>query len=222
MFGVIPAFWQRRVTGGGGLVVIYEGGHNVPGVVGGLALTKRNEFAARLTTFTTFDFSDVTLGAAVNGLSRVRNTITIQLATSQTAPTPTVNFDESNGRFNTSPETTRPPSNNYFIENLEISDTIPFIINFTPAVPAFAFFATDIGDFGGQVQLRVTKSDTSTVTYTMEIEASTANGNCYFWGIVDTSGTTYTKVEFFSDTPGTEDFYGIDDIIAVPASYIIP
>lgn len=50
------------------------------------------------------------------------------------------------------------------------------------------------------------------------------DGALYFWGFVDTTGTTYTKLKFYcNDLPeGDEDFWGFDDMIFCTDSDIIP
>lgn len=232
MFNVIPAFWQRRSAGPpAGDVTIYEGeGTTGYGTVDGPALTKQTEFLARLTGYAKLTFDDVidpftgvySHGDPLLGVGFVKNTVTATFSCVTPAGTEKISSDTSNGRYNTTPagefsEFLDP----LFADGLKISITAPITISWSPAIAAFGFFATDIGDFAGVVGLRLTKSDTSTIDYPLTYLVP-SDGNLYFWGIVDTTGTTYTKIEFIDSSGTTEDFFGLDDIVYVPASYIIP
>jgi hypothetical protein len=233
MFNIVPAFWQRRGTPPPtGDVTIYEGeGTTGYGVVDGPALTKQTEFLARLTGYAKLTFDDVinpftgvyNAGDPVLGVGFVKNTVTATF--SSTAPTgfEQIDSDTSSGRYNTTPvgefsEFLDP----LFANNLQISDTDPITISFSPPIAALGFFVTDIGDFAGLVGIKLTKdAGAGTITYPLTYLVN-SDGNLYFWGIVDTTGTLYTKVEFVSTSGTLEDLMGLDDIVYVPASYIIP
>lgn len=230
MFGVIPAFWQRRgTTPPIGDVTIYEGGHTVPQEVGGTALAQHDLFVARLDTFAMLAFDEEVSpgvpvyapGDPVLGVGFARNGITMTMSCSSPSGIEEISADTTSGRFNTTPLSFADVVE-LFADNLKISSSAPITLNFSPNVAAFGFYATDIGDFGGVVKLRLTKNDATTIEYTMLIDVSTTNGNVYFWGIVDTTGTTYSKVEFISSDPGLDDFFGLDDIIYVDDTYILP
>ena len=96
-----------------------------------------------------------------------------------------------------------------------------FEIEFTTvAVAAFGFYGTDIGDFGGQVQ--VTLRDTGNVSTTYTI-ANTVGGNpqgaLLFWGFIDSS-KAYNKVTF-GNTAGGVDAFGFDDMVVGDARQIV-
>jgi hypothetical protein len=232
MFNIVPAFWQRRGTAPpAGDVTIYEGaGTTGEGVVDGPALDEQTAFLARLTGYSKLTFDELVSpfvgvynsGDPILGVGFVKNTITATFSCVTPAGTEQISSDTLNGRYNTTPASEiSPVLDPLYADGLKISITAPITISFSPAVAAFGFFATDIGDFAGVVGLRLTKSDTTTITYPLTFVTS-LNGNLYFWGIVDTTGTTYTKLEFIDSSGTTEDFFGLDDLVYVPASYIIP
>jgi hypothetical protein len=88
-----------------------------------------------------------------------------------------------------------------------------FGITFSGPIAAFGFYATDIGDFGGQ--LTVTLTDTSNVTTTLTVPnligsggSQPENGSVLYFGFYDTSDT-YTSITFGNSN--TSDGFGFDD-----------
>ncbi len=83
-----------------------------------------------------------------------------------------------------------------------------FNLAFSSGVSAFGFYATDIGDFGGQLTL--TLSDGTTVNITIPTSNNSVDGNEVFWGFYDPN-ESYTNIAFGDTAAGTDDF-GFDDM----------
>jgi hypothetical protein len=96
-----------------------------------------------------------------------------------------------------------------------------FTLNFSSAQSAFGFFATDIGDGGGQLTLRFLLADNvTTVDRTVPTLASgSANtGSVFFYGVFDTV-QPFTRVTFTYNSAAADGF-GIDDITIAQASQV--
>jgi len=88
------------------------------------------------------------------------------------------------------------------------TSTSNFTVTFSQPVAAFGFYATDVGDIGGQ--LTVTTVNGGSHVYTV---ANTLNGNdgsLLFWGIIDTANP-FLSVSFGNSAAG-DDFFGFDDL----------
>jgi len=86
-----------------------------------------------------------------------------------------------------------------------------FAVTFDKPVAAFGFWATDIGDFGGQVVLTLTNGGTETINIGNTTGSSgTIGGGVLFFGLLKTAGETFTSVTF-GTTAGGFDFFGFDD-----------
>lgn len=236
MFNVIPAFWQRRSAGPpAGDVTIYEGeGTTGYGTVDGPALTKQTEFLARLTGYAKLTFDDVidpftgvySDGDPLLGVGFVKNTVTATFSVASPEGTEKISSNTSSGRYNTTPVSEYSEFlDPLFAEGLPILPSASTVLSFSTPIAALGFFATDIGDFAGTISLRLTKFGGGTVDYPLTYLVP-GDSNLYFWGIVDTTGTTYTQLELIGNydefDPDSIDFFGLDDIVYVPASYIIP
>lgn len=96
-----------------------------------------------------------------------------------------------------------------------------FQIDFTSAISAFGFYATDIGDFDNQ--LIITLEDTSGVTTEFTVDHSTDIGNydnsLLFWGFQDL-GNDYTSLSF-SNTGLGGDVFAFDDMVIGDKEQII-
>jgi len=92
------------------------------------------------------------------------------------------------------------------VKYLETSSS--FRVDFDSAVAAFGFYATDIGDFGGQVTL--TTINGGTVTHTIDNTVNGRGGSVLFWGIVDTDHL-FTSVQFGNTAAGV-DYFGFDQM----------
>lgn len=86
-----------------------------------------------------------------------------------------------------------------------------FNLAFSDPIAAFGFFATDIGDFNGQVTMDLTRSSDNGVTHL--VIPNTLNGpnaSLLFFGFID-AGETYTNISFGNTATGS-DFFGFDDM----------
>ncbi len=112
------------------------------------------------------------------------------------------------GRFATSGTT--------FVETGSGGD---FNIAFNTSISAFGFFATDIGDFGNSLGLRLTLTGGGTVDLDVPNTVNSPDGSLLFFGFVDTVDT-YTNISFFND-PGGDDVFGFDDLIVGDAGQVV-
>lgn len=125
----------------------------------------------------------------------------------------TVNNSTLLGRWNTTSGGSKWLDNCTSSVDDSASEQIAF--NFASPISAFGAYFTDLGDFGGTVTLRLTRSDLTTTTYTLTTGSS--SGSLAFWGFVDATNT-YTKIEFFTTAPG--DVWGMDDVVFGPFSIL--
>jgi hypothetical protein len=84
-----------------------------------------------------------------------------------------------------------------------------FYIEFSQPIAAFGFYATDIGDFSGQVVVELTNGGNR--TYTMPNTVDGLGGSVLFYGIIeDDPALQFTKVSFGNTAAGA-DVFGFDD-----------
>lgn len=81
-----------------------------------------------------------------------------------------------------------------------------FSLVFDQAQVAFGFFATDIGDFGGQLSVSFDGGPAIDVPHRLGSGGST-NGDGLFWGII--ADTAFNTVNLLNSD--TSDFFGFDD-----------
>lgn len=97
-----------------------------------------------------------------------------------------------------------------------------FTVNFSDAIAAFGFYATDIGDYGGQLQLQLTNSlgvvSLLNVGNTIGSNGSTSGSNLYF-GFYDTANT-YTSISFLNSSGS--DGFGFDDLSVGSVTQVMP
>lgn len=109
---------------------------------------------------------------------------------------------KSNGRFPTS-------GTKYWSINVT---TGQFFLEFAADVAAFGFYATDVGDFGGDLSLQITKSGGSTDTLTVSSGSQTDGGVLYFGLIAGGAADVFKRIDFLS-TGGTQnETFGYDDM----------
>ena len=89
---------------------------------------------------------------------------------------------------------------------LEMSGT--FTVNFSQPVAAFGFFASDIGDFNGQVTLELSNGEMLIIP-TDPNNAAELDGSLLYFGVIDT--TTFSSVTF-GNTQAGFDTFGFDDL----------
>lgn len=147
-----------------------------------------NIIGAQVETFESF--AD---GTSLNGAGIVVNfgpdTATMQGA----APLSEVRSSPGAGRFAIS-------GSNYV--NCALGDTCT--LTFSAPQAAFGFFGTDIGDFSGQLTLRLDGVDLINVPHSV----NAPSGSALYFGLIDTANP-FTTVEFLNS--GTGDSFGFDD-----------
>jgi len=102
-----------------------------------------------------------------------------------------------------------PISGNNYLE----TDAAALTLTFAAPVTSFGFFATDIGDFGGQLSLVFAgaRRVTETVPHSLGTGArSPQDGSVLFFGYMD-AANPFTSVQF-SDS-ASSDTFGLDDAV---------
>jgi hypothetical protein len=97
--------------------------------------------------------------------------------------------------------------------NCALGDTCR--LTFSVPQVAFGFFGTDIGDFNGQLTLRLDGVDLVTVPHTV----AGPNGSGLFFGLIDTANP-FTTIEFLNS--GTGDSFGFDSFTIGTREQIVP
>ncbi len=86
--------------------------------------------------------------------------------------------------------------------NCALGDTC--ILTFSAPQAAFGFFGTDIGDFSGQLTLRLDGVDLINVPHSV----NAPSGSALYFGLIDTANP-FTTIEFLNS--GTGDSFGFDN-----------
>jgi hypothetical protein len=102
------------------------------------------------------------------------------------------------GRFNTT------PGGSQYWEASSV-----FTIAFSAPISAFGFYATDIGDFNGQVTLQASNGVVTNLVIPNTVLGP--DGSLLFYGFIDTVNS-YTSIVFGNTAAGV-DFFGFDDMI---------
>jgi hypothetical protein len=98
--------------------------------------------------------------------------------------------------------------------------TQTFYIEFTEPIAAFGFYATDIGDYSGQVVVELVNGGNR--TYTIPNSISNPGGSVLFYGVIeDDPGLQFTRVNFGNTAAGT-DYFGFDDFTIGTLEQIMP
>ncbi len=227
MFMCGPAFWQQfgEDTPPPGGFILYEGYTESPDEIPfpptatGTAETARADLLATVSALAIEDFEIYSGFDDLNTVGRTLNGIAF---TCTSASGQIYDFDDGLGRYNTTWG-----GANYANLVLVASD-YEVTFNFSPAISIFGIYITDAGDYPTPValQVRLTKSDTSTVTYTINFTTATINGGAIFWGFTD-DADTYTAVTFtrpvdsVTEPDVLTDAIGFDDLFFAPASYLL-
>lgn len=82
-----------------------------------------------------------------------------------------------------------------------------FTLTFSTAQAAFGFYGTDIGDFGGQLSIKLDGGAPITVPHSLGSSGSTS-GHTLFFGVIDVA-SPFTTVQFLNTD--TSDAFGFDD-----------
>ncbi len=174
----------------------------------------RSAFLANFTTFFEEDFEDVPVGPAAGGVNLNFGSINASL----TGPGEVREFPPGlNNRFATSGE-------RYFDTQANPNDPTdsspPFTVTFDQPIAAFGFYATDVGDFGGQIELIL---DGNAVDVINVPNFTGSNGSTdpsvLFFGF--TSDVDFNEIVFTS-TAEDADGFGFDDMVFGRRGQIIP
>ena len=95
-----------------------------------------------------------------------------------------------------------------------------FSVEFSAPVSAFGFYGTDIGDFNGQLKIRLIDSSDVSVDKLVESTQNGPDGSLLFWGFIDPTAT-YKKIEFDFTAEGADGF-GFDDFVVGDPKQISP
>lgn len=103
-----------------------------------------------------------------------------------------------------------PHSGNNFLETTSTN----FRITFSDSIAAFGFFATDIGEFGGDLRIRLGLSGGGTTDIDVPNNTSSQfDGSALFFGLIaGNSSETFTSVTFFDAVTGSGDVFAFDDM----------
>lgn len=179
--------------------VIYFGENQTPAAsVSGAPLTARNSFLSSLVGVGSQGFESIALGT--------EPPIAISFPGSTGSITATISGDgevrdfSTAGRFNT----TSGGSRFYSSEG-------EFTLIFSSAISAFGFYGTDIGDFNGQITLRLTDTGGSITNLVVPNTINGANASLLFYGFIDPL-KSYTRIAFGNTAEGV-DFFGFDDFV---------
>ena len=200
----------------------------VPSVVTAPLIAERQRFLQLFdNTVQSYDFETKTAGqtppfeATFTGSGGSLIKATLAGSTDQRV----VDRDEA-GRFNTTPNLPAGDPGKYWRVNA--SGQGQFSISFDRAISAFAFYGTDIGDFGGLLSLVLTPSDTTLAAETVIVRPQTsqaaANGLALFYGFADRE-RAYSKITFVTSgnllDGSMTDYFGFDDFIVADSGQFI-
>jgi len=127
------------------------------------------------------------------------------------------------GRYNMTPGLPELPSG-FPSFGSWVASSMSFTYSLSTAVSAMAFFATDLGDFDGSIELELLLGTSSVFKQALDTVGSlpgttpqqAVNGNLVFFGVVGTSSSdTFNQIRFnLTQVPGGEiDWVGIDSLI---------
>lgn len=90
--------------------------------------------------------------------------------------------------------------------NVGSTDAASFNLTFSSPQAAFGFFATDIGDFQGQLTVSLDGGTPFVIPHT----SPSPDGAALFWGVIDVDNP-FTTVTFANTVTTLEDAFGFDD-----------
>lgn len=203
-------------SGGGGPapvgLVWFEAEDQFPGdVVTPGVQAERDSFMAELSVSGSEGFEGYAIGHSMVGQSITVNGVTATFskgAIEGVDPGDWFEGDPTNlaGRFNTTPPGF-PGAYKWLAFGAALTMTS---VTFSTPIAALGFFATDMGDFSGQVSMTLHKSGGGTVTKNLSHTVNGDSGSLMFVGFVDDTDT-YAQVDILATT--TAEYIGIDDIV---------
>jgi hypothetical protein len=100
-------------------------------------------------------------------------------------------------------------SGNNFVETQSTNFTVGFGSN----VAAFGFYGMDIGEFGGDLWIRVHQAGGGTVDVDVPNVINGADGSDLYFGLIAASaGEEFTSIEFFDKSGTGADLFAFDDM----------
>lgn len=197
------ALWAAATQAATAAPTTYFGLNAAPaGLVSGAPLEARTQFLAGLApTVTSQGFEGFAVGttAGAAGLGLTFNGSNGPLGATIAGDGSVAN-SIADGRFNTT------PGGSKWWETAG-----DFRISFSTAISAFGFYATDVGDFAGVLELDLL--DVTGAVSSLMIGSFTggASGSLLFFGLIDTANS-YTDMRFRFTGAGV-DFFGFDDMV---------
>lgn len=179
-------------------------------VVGTVSLAARGAFLSQLSGVGNETFESFSPGTAAPLNLNFPNGLTAQLNGSNCIDTTTgVGF--CGGVGTTNPGRWATSGTNFW----EVNSGGAFTITFGTEISAFGFYATDVGDFNGQLVVTLTDSNNVETSFTVDHSQGIGNedNSLLFWGFID-QNKTY-KSAAFSDAGGASsaDIFGFDDMV---------
>lgn len=235
-------FWSAPGDDGGALTFYFEENLTPAETVAGTPVTERADFMARLSgttaeTFESYSVGNTSVASTLNGTTCTIKRLVVQINggftdTEEVELDPDIDDDTANDRFNTTSGgskwldlTVQTGSDGFWPSGLwEDRSIVRFA--FSTAIAAFGFYGTDWGDFatGQDIQIRLTDSDANVTTHTVvSSDVDRPGGALIFWGFVDSTGTTYTKVEILidqADGVSPLEGLGVDDLVFCTPAYL--
>lgn len=175
--------------------------------------TKRAQFLAALTgTVASYGFENKAVGqAAPQSFTLANSGGSLSVSVTGTGVVDDGSTFGGTGQFNTTAAGSK-----FWYASISAGT---LTLNFASPIAAFGCYLTDLRDFGGTVTLRLTKSAGGTVD--VPIAVTGGDANLAFVGIVDTVDT-YSAAQFIVTGASASDFVGMDDVVAVASSQVIP
>ena len=88
-----------------------------------------------------------------------------------------------------------------------------FVVEFNESVAAFGFFGIDIGDFGGQLMVRLNDQNDTVLTVNNSIGSwGSTDGSVLFFGIIAEAEHELFSQASFETTTGQGDYFAFDDM----------
>ncbi len=187
------------------------------GTVTGDPVSARNSFVAQLNSgVQTQDFESFSVGTPAGAFGMALSFTGTGGAIGATLfGDGKISNDMAFGRFNTTPT---PGGSKWY----DTSDN--FSVSFNKSISAFGFYATDVGDFGGQLSLTLCTSLTDNSTCTTDIAVGNqtrslgnGDGSLLFFGFVDQTAS-YSRIFFNTAYPisapiDSIDYFGFDGMV---------
>ncbi len=106
--------------------------------------------------------------------------------------------------------------------NYWAAETGNFTISFSAAISAFGFYATDVGDFGGELSVTYAGGGSTTLNVgnTVGSGGSTSGSVLYFGFYEDDPSKAFTSISFIN--PSSVDQFGFDDMTIGTFEQVVP